>query len=866
MSRLAPWLLLCLLPACHTATPGVEESEATHPKGTTVRWLKRVDADGTTPHGAIRRMVAQRDRLLAATPANAKNVLTNWNWIGPGNVGGRIRSIAIHPTQTNTMWIGSASGGIWKTTNGGVSWAPLDGFGSFMAASCLVLDPTNANKLWAGTGEGGFFDSPTGSSNLAAPLGNGIHVTTNGGTTWSVLQSTENKDFQAVNRLVVDPNNSNVLLAATWTGIFRSTDGGTTWSIRHTGPVLDIDFHPTDSKQAIAGARDGYPMYSTDSGLTWRNATGLASQQRVEVAYARSNPTTTYATVSQSNRIATYRSTDSGKTYSRQGTTTVNTWSRYNNILWVDPTNPSVLVLGGVYLYRSTNGGLNYGRMNGPHADHHALVEHPGYNGSTNQTLFNGTDGGIYRSTNIRSSSTPSWQELNNNLGLTQFYGLAMSPSGNVVAGCQDNGSQLYTGNKEGWRRVLGGDGGYCAADPTDSRYMYAEIYWIRLYRSSNGGSNFSSIATSSNIRDQGSNFMPPFVLDPSDAKRMYFGGASLWRTNDVRTPTQPTWTEVKRPLSCPLADGGNAHFAIDPPCNICAITVAKSNSNVAWVGHNHGQVWMTRNALAASPTWKRVDTAAMPSRWVGRIAIDEHDADRVYVGFMGYHSDNLWRTLDGGTTWLEITGSGSTALPSAPITSIALHRKIPGLVFVGTDLGLLWSTNDGRRWRSSLKAMRTSPVEELLWKDDDTLVVGTHGRGGYTVDTIDTAGTRGVGTGCGKGPPKLVVSEPVIAQSWLWASRAAPASAPTIILLNAGRAAAVSLGACKLQPALTGLLALPAGTTRGSGDWNASLPVPNDRSLVGFLLTGQSFVIKSGGALLGIGELSNGVESRIGL
>lgn len=883
MKSIVPLLIVALLFAGCAAEPARAprdagepahegEGEARLPKGALRHYTQRLDADDTVPPDAVGVMLEQRDRMLLARTLDAGNVLQNWQWLGPGNIGGRLRAIVIHPTTPSTMWVGSVGGGIWKTTNSGASWFPLDGFAPFMAISCMVMDPKNPNRIYAGTGEGGFFDTLQGSSNLAVPMGAGIFVTQNGGTTWTRLGSTAGPDWLAVNRIAIDPNDSRVLLAGTMTGIFRSTDSGATWSKRASFPALDLDFHPTDSKQAVAGARDGYPYYSTDGGLSWTRANGIGSMRRVEIAYARGTPTTVYVSLSDAAQIITiWRSTDGGKSYVRRTSSGISTYSRYNNALWVDPTDANHLIVGGVRLYKSSNGGTTLSRAgSGFYYDMHVIVEHPGYNGTTNQIVFNGDDGGIHRTTNAKSTF-PSWQELNNNLGINQFYGAAMAPNGNVVGGLQDQGSLLYTGNSEGWRKVLGGDGALCAWDAQFPNVCYAQIYWIRVFRSTNGGSSFRSIGTSTSIPDRGSNFVPPIVLDPNNTNRLYFGGASLWRADNARTAFNPTWREVKTPLPCRGESGGggggNAHFAKDPPCNVCTIAVAKGNSDVVWVGHNNGDVWMSSNATAANPSWRKVDVAALPDRWVGRIAIDERDSKRVYLAFMGYHQDNVWRTEDGGTTWVRITGSGTGALPSTPVTSLAIHRKIPGLVFAGTDVGLFWTTDDGQSWQTGGDATKTSPVEELVWKDDDTLLIITHGRGIYTADTVEAAGIRPVGPACGKSAvPSLVAAPPVLGAAQRYDLRGGEPNAPLTLLLAPGRASPLPLaGSCVLQTTLQGLILLPAGTTSGQGTSTVRLPIPNDRGLTGTLLTAQSLIHVLGGPLFGIAELSNGVEMHLG-
>jgi photosystem II stability/assembly factor-like uncharacterized protein len=836
-----------------------EEREEGHPHGAQVRAAMRVSEDGTVPPNAIWNMKLQRDRMLANQPEYSGPLLNNWKWLGPGNIGGRVRAILIHPTTPATMWAGSVGGGIFKTTNGGASWTPLDGFAPMMSVGCMVLDPKDPKRIFAGTGEG-FFDTLAGSSILAASRGAGIFLSTDSGTTWSQLPSTNNANFHFVNRLSISPADNKIMLAATMSGIWRTTNAGTTWTKVNSSFAMDVDFHPTDGKLAVAGVRDGTPYYSTNGGVNWTAASGTGFKQRSEMAYAKSNPGIVYACCSLNNRMKVYQSTNGGKSFTlKTGGSGLSTYSRYNNALWVDPTNVNHVLVGGVRLHKSTNAGASFvNAYSGSYYDYHVFANHPGYNGTTNQTVFHGNDGGVYRTTAVKAS-TIRWTELNNNLGLTQFYGAAMSPSGRVIGGTQDNGSLLFRGNPEGWSHPLGGDGCYCAADPTNSNILYAQIYWIRIYRSLNGGSNWSQIGNSSKIRDKGSNFIPYITLDPNNANRMYFLGASVWRSDNVKGSA--TWQEVKPALSCTDA---NAHFGLDPKCNASIVQVAKGNSNIVWVGHNHGNLYMSQNALSTSRTWKRVDTNVHPNRWVGCIAIDPRDNRKVYVSFLGYHKNNVWVTTDSGTTWKAINGSGTKALPETPVNWITVHPKVPGCLFAGTDIGLFYSTDDGTTWQTTKEGGSTSPIAELQWKNDRTMMVVTHGRGIFTVDVGEAPFAKLIGAGCGKsGKPAMAATVPIPGQTQKYMIAGATASSPVLLMVDPGTTT-VSIGnGCTLY--IKGTWIVPIGSTNNSGILNYDLKVPLSKDIVGAMATVQAAILTAGGPALGIAELTNGLEMRAG-
>jgi photosystem II stability/assembly factor-like uncharacterized protein len=732
--------------------------------------IQQMEKSWLVPGGSpdTNQVLTSPDSKLQASSAVASPegvTLAGWTWLGPGNVGGRVRAIVIHPTNTNSMWAGSVSGGIWHSSNGGDSWQPINDFMANLAVSTIIINPTNPNIMYAGTGE--YFTSN-------GLRGAGVFKSTDGGLSWSQLPSTATSDWYYVNRLAISPNGA-TLLAATGTGIWRSINGGGSWdNVSPWAGWTDIDFHPTDSTKAIASGYYGAVYYSPDGGQIWYQAAGVSpsanKQVRVEVAYARSSPSTVYASVNY-NCGHIYKSSDGGQSYSliadsynylcsddgvNQG--------RYDNALWVDPTNPNTLVVGGIDLWRSTDGGntlrrISYWRNTPPsaHADHHAIVSHPNYNGSTNKTVFFGNDGGVYKTGDIltvgsNDPRTDGWQELNNQLGITQFYGAAGNvASGVIVGGTQDNGTQRYAGYAEYWTRTFGGDGGFAAADQTNPNYFYGEYAYLDIYRSSNAGVSADYISGRhyngsawvwknapyyiTDTKNSTANFIAPFVLDPNNSNRLLAGGLSLWRTNDVititTTTTGPSWYSIKSPVS------SNCQSAC-----ISAIAVAKGNSNIIWVGHNNGDVYKTSNGTAPNPAWTRVDTntPGLPNRYVSRLTIDPNNHNIVYATLGGFYSetgfnpDNVWRTTNGGNSWSNISGSGTGALPSVPVRSLVIHPDNPNWLYVGTEVGIFNSTDAGAHWTLPQIGPANVSVDELFWMNR-ALVAATYGRGLYWTD-----------------------------------------------------------------------------------------------------------------------------------
>ncbi len=588
-----------------------EEEEADIGEYFQWRFDQMKDASGTIPDGALMKALAERATMVrqqASRPqpdvAGIDNV--SWTFAGPSNVGGRIRTI-LPIIGTNTVFIGSVSGGLWKTTNccsTSTTWSSIDDWMANIGISSLIVDPTNANVMYAGTGEihgSGF-------------RGAGVFKSTDGGDHWTQLSSTNNSDWYYVNRLAISPNGAN-LLAATGSGLYHSTDGGATWTQRVTTSWRDVRFDPTNSNNAVAGAV-GYAWYTTGGGASgsWAAATfNPAISGRVELAYSPSNSSIVYASVNQNNGDV-YQSTDGGHSYTRvnTGQQLLATQGDYDNAIWVKPNDPNFVVVAGVDMYKSTDGGSTFTQIAkwsnswhykdppSPHADHHALVSIPG----SNLAMLNGNDGGIYYTADVTTAGTNAdynlgWVYMNNNLGITQFYGVAGNNNGVLIGGAQDNGATLYTpaGGANAWTYFSGGDGGKSAADPTNPNYLYNEYIFGQIYGSSDGGATSTTIygsyynGSAFVCRDapyriddacnkQGS-FIAPILLDPNNANRLFVGDLSLWVTNDARTPSVwnsatsgPQWTAIK-----PSIDSG-----------INAIAVAPSDSNVIWVGYKNGQ------------------------------------------------------------------------------------------------------------------------------------------------------------------------------------------------------------------------------------------------------------------------------------
>lgn len=720
-------------------------------------YLLNMEADEFGPPRAeqVFRAVRQREAILREAQLHGQSKIagissTSWQALGPANVGGRIRAIAIDPRNTSRILIGAAGGGIWISENAGASWRPINDFLGSLTVSTLVFDPFDPNTLYAGSGEAS-----------AGLVGFGVYKSVDGGINWTYLANTNpdfNADWRFVNRIAMHPQQANVLLAGTTNGnssrngaVYRSVDGGQNWAKVANFKALDLAFDPNNPQNAVAGRDDGFIAYSRDGGQSWvataqliASPSGRNSTARAEIAFARSRPGRVYASI-DNNKGEVWKSDDAGASWVLLATPAhLNEQGDYDNAIWVDPTNDNNVLAAGLDIYQSGDGGLTFAKMSdwhysplSPHADHHAIVSVPDFN-AANAAVYFGNDGGLYRANNIFAvSSSPSgtgWTNLNSGLAITQFYGGAgnAAAGGRIIGGTQDNGSLIFN-QGTAWSVYAGGDGGYAAVDPLNDNSLYGEYVYLSLHRSQNGGLSREYICRgiSEGMPDDATrlycgagatkkaNFIAPFILDPNNSSRMLAGANSLWVSDNVKAAA-PVWARVKEPLG---GDAGTNY--------INAIAVAEGNFDIIWVGHNLGQVYKTSSGRAAVPVWNLTGAGVLPARQVQRILINRDNPNHVIVAYTGFTANNLWETRDGGSSWASIAAN----LPQAPIFTVARHANNANWLYVGTSVGIFTSENGGSSWTTSNDGPANVRVRELFWYSPNSLIAVTYGRGMYKAE-----------------------------------------------------------------------------------------------------------------------------------
>ncbi len=730
-----------------------------------------------------------------------------WQALGPGNLGGRTRALVVDPARPRTVYAGGVDGGVWQSLDGGASWQPLGDLLPSLAVASLAMDPADPSVLYAGTGEGFF--------NADAVRGAGIFKTTDGGGHWQQLAATATPDFYAVNRLLISAR-SHAIYAATGTGVWRSADGGATWSQRLApgveGGCLDLAMRGDQADDVVFASCGTFQQATVYRNLRAEKAARFLpvlqapGMGRTSLAIAPSNQNVIYALAASNlpgpnghysqGLLAVFRSTAGGAAGSwttqvsnsdpvalntallsstrfafqkECGTGPADTWSGrgwYDNAVAVDPLDPDRVWAGGVDLFRSDDGGRNWGIANYwwagengaaggfAHADVHAIVFGPRYDGDANQVLYLAGDGGLYRTANARaavatgtaapcdtSASAVSWTSLDNGFAVTQFYQGAVSADGATwIGGTQDLGTVLggagakggaagagAAGGMDGWVQVIGQDGGYVAIDPANALNVYAESDGLSLARSTDGGHTFALALDG--ITSGTFPFLVPFALDPLNPLRLWLGGDSLWTTADGAAH----WSRASFPL------GDNALDLTS------AIAISAHDDQLVVAGTSQGTISRNDAALAATPgsLW----AAAHPADGlVSSLVFDPQAANTLYATYATFGAPHLWQSLDGGATWHTLDGSGVTGLPDLPAHALAIDPRHTSHLYLGTDLGVFVSVDSGQTWSIEDTGFANVVVDSLVIApappgnagSASYLFAFTHGRGAWRLQLPD--------------------------------------------------------------------------------------------------------------------------------
>lgn len=691
------------------------------------------------------------------TPAGSSLRSTEpWETLGPHNRAGRTLKLAFNPQNPNTMYAGSASGGLWRsyTAGGGnMAWSPVATGFPTEAVGAIAFAPNDSMTIFIGTGEvynhqaagtGGAYRNTRGS------YGIGILRSKDGGVTWTKSLDFSQDQNKGVWDVEVAPSNPNIVYAASSDGIYKSANGGDTWTLVHAVFLAnDLVIHPTNPNIAVVGCGNqsspGYGIYRTsDGGTNWVKITaGLPDVFNGKIMLDRSlsSPEVIYASIGNGLSSAEgaswlCRSNDFGSTWTIQTQTDYSQhqgW--YSHDVAVNPTNPNELVVVGIDVWRSSDGGQNIvqksastnggiGFINPPiagpdggpefvHSDIHDAIWHPTLPG----VFYVADDGGVHRSTD----NGETFQSASGRMQTAQFYnGFSNSAADEFycIGGLQDNGSirlnpeiDPTTNNTVTWRRLFGGDGSWSAINQQNDQFSYVSWQTLNVLKSTDGGNSFNNVNPP---KEDPIAFVSPFALAPSNGEVIYAGSAIVSKSTNGGN----TWSVTNNGQKL----DGNP---------MLAMSISSQNPSVVYVASapyngNPGHVFVTENG---GNTWQNV-SAGLPNRFILDLEVDPTDEAIAYAAIGGYGSSHLFRTSDHGMSWKDV-GSG---LPDVPANAIAVDPLYPNNLYIGNDLGVFSSVDFGETWQSYFDGLpeavmvfdlRISPANRKLR-------AATHGRGAY--------------------------------------------------------------------------------------------------------------------------------------
>ena len=639
---------------------------------------------------------------------------------------GRINCIAFHPDNPNILYAGAPSGGFWKSEDNGVSWTTTTDQLSSIGVSDIVVDYTIPDNIYLATGDGDHGDT----------YGIGIVKSTDGGDTWqptSLAHNAAEKIF--FRKLLMDPDNHNIMITTSNQGIYKTTNGWSSYSLVESGNFKDLEFHPTNSSviyatsYSISGNANIYRSVNggEDFAISMEGIDESGEFNRIEIAVTPDEPNSVFALISDNfddGFYALYKSVDQGVNWQivyGDETEDMNLlgWSAsgtdnggqgwYDLSLAVSPTNADVILVGGVNLWKTIDGGENWmlsgfwqisKDYNYVHADQHILAYSP-----LNGKLYSGNDGGVY----VSSNHGLGWTDISSGLEILQNYKIGVSQSENemLLAGNQDNGTFVL---KEGiWNEVYGGDGMECIIDPVDPDILYSSIYFGSIYKSVDGGLTFSPIKPTPDLSGA---WITPYVMSSSYRKKLLVGYDQIYKT----------------------VDGGSSWEVISDFSgeDLKVIRIAPSNEQYVYVT-DWNNIWKTNNE---GEQWTDIGVG-LPQLSITDIAISDTDPNKIWISVSGYDENNkVFYSSDGGANWQNY----SQGLPNVPANCLLYQNKSNKQIYLGTDLGIYHRNAAMDSWEEFNGNLPNVIVTELeIQEDSRTMYAGTFGRGIWNLAMPDT-------------------------------------------------------------------------------------------------------------------------------
>jgi PKD repeat protein len=645
------------------------------------------------------------------------NIMSStWQAIGPfgdpsGANAGRVASISFDPTSSTTYWACAPAGGLWKSINTGSSWTTNTDYLGVIGCSDVIFDPTNAQNMFLATGDGDAGDDPS----------IGVMKSTDGGATWNTTGLTWTpSQGRTIHKLLINPQNKNTIFAATSIGLLRTQNFGVSWTTVISANIYDVEFKPGDTTTVYAASNQFY--VSTNGGSTFGAATGLPSTgsvNRLAIAVTPANAAYVYVLAGSSANsgfFGFYQSTNSGSSFVTKATTpNLLGWASAGNDTggqsWYDlamdasPTNANEVVVGGVNMWKTTNGGTNwtlFAHWTGTgapfvHADIHTIK----YKNAT--TLFATCDGGVF----FTSNSGTSFAAINGNMNIAQVYKIGNSATTytRAITGHQDNGTNLFTG---GWSGTMGGDGMSCFIDFSNDQVMYGEQYQGSFNRTTDGGATWTAVVTGITGNGQ---WNTPWHQHPTTANTIFGGRQQMFKSTNQGT----NWSQIG---------------TMPGTAGIVEFSICKINPNYIYVIQGNTVAKTTNGGTS----WTNI-TGTLPvgSAQLTWIAVEDKDPNSVWVTFSGYSSGNkVFKTTDGGTTWVNY----STGLPNIPVNCITYWNGTKDGLYIGCDIGVYYRDSLAATWTNYSTGLPNVVISDLaIFYPLGKIRAATYGRAIYEAD-----------------------------------------------------------------------------------------------------------------------------------
>lgn len=694
----------------------------------------RAYPNAQAPEGGFTRAYKQY-RQHFATQRDSSNA--QWQNIGPNNIPGRSIAIAINPTDTNVVWMGSASGGLWKSETGGLgnnAWQPVPIGYPVLGVSSIAINPLNPNELFIGTGEQYNYTDANGGiyiRTLRGTYGMGIFKSSDGGLTWQPSLDWAYQQNSGIWDIVFDPQTPSNIYAATTKGVYKTTNSGNTWQqVLNKAMVMDLEIDHLNPNRlyAAVGSADApeHGIYrSINGGANWAGlSVGLPTNGsyngRISITSYYQNPQILLAGIGDDfATIGLYRSTNGGDTWQQVSGSTPDVLSYqgwYAKCLHIKNNDSSKVLFGGVELFKSTESGANLVQKSPDyagnitfltfHSDIHGIVANP----LAPNKVYIITDGGLYRSNDFGET----FIRCHKGYTTGQFYVVspAYTNANKAIGGLQDNNSAIWTGDNDNWQFTHYGDGTYNAINYNDDNTLFCSSQYMYLTKSDNSGADWYGILN----QDLGNVcFAAPFAMAPNNQDVLYAGGEWLARSDDNGN----SWA-IPNPNS---VTNGEAILAMDIATNdqiVYFSTTPSANGNQA------AQLFKTTDG---GVTFTNI-TQNLPNRYMRDIAISPTDYNTAYVVLAGFGTSHVFKTKDGGETWDDI----SNTLPDLPVHTVLIDPLNPQDVYIGTDFNVFVSSNGGETWSNYSDGLPDAvQVYDLkVSPTDRKIIIATHGRGMY--------------------------------------------------------------------------------------------------------------------------------------